>query len=146
MNSMNEIRKNVKEAFELLDKVTTKVMNEHKSLISHNLTAKQLLILKTIFLEGKMTVNELSTRLDLSASSISQLLNKMEKGSYIKREINPDNRREIFVTTDQKGKELFEAYQKVDDYIIEKYYSKFTVEEVIVFKDLVKKLYGIVHE
>lgn len=143
---MAEITECVKEAFSYLDKVNTIVLKEHEALLSHELTPKQHLVLKTVHSFGKITINSLSEKLFLSPSSASQLVNKLEKEDYLKREINPDNRREIFVSVDSRGEALFEEYINIDEQIIKKYYSEFTLDEVRQFRALVKKLYRVIEE
>ena len=104
----------------------------------------QLLILRTVRDEESITANELSERLSLSPSSVSQLLNRLEAGKYLKREINVNNRREVIVILGDEGKSLFKEYEKIDESIIEKYYSEFTIDEVKTFRNLVLKLYNTI--
>lgn len=144
MEDIKEISVYVKEAFALLEKVNTQVAKEFDALLEYELTPKQLLILRTVRDEESITVNELSERLSLSPSSISQLLNRLEAGKYLKREINVNNRREVFVMLGDEGKSLFKEYEKIDESIIEKYYSEFTIDEVKTFRNLVLKLYNTI--
>ena len=37
-------------------------------------------------------------------------------------------------------------FEKIDDLLIEKYYSKLDAEEIVQFENIVKKLYGIITE
>ena len=142
---MEEISKYVKEAFALLEKVNSSVAKEYDSLLEHELTSKQFLILRTVRDAVKITVNELSEKLEFSPSSVSQLINRLETGSYLRREMNPKSRREIFVMLGERGISLFQEYSNFDQSIIEKYYSGFSLEEVILFRNLVQKLYDAIH-
>ncbi|WP_053591542.1 MarR family winged helix-turn-helix transcriptional regulator [Bacillus sp. FJAT-22090] len=144
MEDIKEISVYVKEAFALLEKVNSQVAKEFAALLENELTPKQLLILRTVRDEESITANELSERLSLSPSSISQLLNRLEAGKYLKREINVNNRREVIVILGDEGKSLFKEYEKIDESIIEKYYSEFTIDEVKTFRNLVLKLYNTI--
>ncbi|MFB5087528.1 MarR family transcriptional regulator [Psychrobacillus sp. PGGUH221] len=144
MEDIKEISVYVKEAFALLEKVNSQVAKEFAALLENELTPKQLLILRTVRDEKSITANELSERLSLSPSSVSQLLNRLEAGKYLKREINVNNRREVIVILGDEGKSLFKEYEKIDESIIEKYYSEFTIDEVKTFKNLVLKLYNTI--
>ncbi|WP_180954132.1 MarR family winged helix-turn-helix transcriptional regulator [Bacillus sp. M6-12] len=141
---MNEITSYVKEAFALLEKVNSSIVKEHESLFSHDLTPKQMLLLQIVRDEKEVTVNQLSEKLAFSPSSVSQILGRLENDQYVKRSINAQNRREVLVALDKKGTKLFKEYDRVDNLIIEKYYSHFSLDEVIQFRDLVSKLYQVI--
>lgn len=136
----------VREAFEFLSKVNSKMVMEFNSLFNHEITQKQLLILQTVRNGENITINEISQQTGLSLSSVSQLIGRLEKENYLKREVNINNRREVFVTLDSEADLLFENYNRVDSYLIEKYYSEFSLEEVKQFRDLVKKLYNVMEQ
>ncbi|PLS17255.1 MarR family transcriptional regulator [Bacillus sp. M6-12] len=144
MKEMNEITSYVKEAFALLEKVNSSIVKEHESLFSHDLTPKQMLLLQIVRDEKEVTVNQLSEKLAFSPSSVSQILGRLENDQYVKRSINAQNRREVLVALDKKGTKLFKEYDRVDNLIIEKYYSHFSLDEVIQFRDLVSKLYQVI--
>ncbi|MGF9992803.1 MarR family transcriptional regulator [Bacillus mycoides] len=136
----------MKETFSLFEKINMALLEEYHSLLEFDLTPKQYAIVELVYHEKKITINEIANKLSLSSSSVSQLINKLEKEAYVKREINPNHRREIFVKLERKGHELFKAYEQVDRQVIKKYYSKLTFEEVVQFRDIAKKLYGIIAE
>ncbi|MCM3164228.1 MarR family winged helix-turn-helix transcriptional regulator [Metabacillus litoralis] len=136
----------VREAFEFLSKVNSKMVMEFNSLFNHEITQKQLLILQIVRDAENITVNEISQQTGLSLSSVSQLIGRLEKENYLKREVNINNRREVFVSLDSEAGLLFENYNRVDSYLIEKYYSEFSLEEVKQFRNLVKKLYNVMEQ
>ena len=136
----------VREAFEFLSKVNAKMVMEFNSLFNHEITQKQLLILQIVRDVENITVNEISQQTGLSLSSVSQLIGRLEKENYLKRQVNINNRREVFVSLDSEADLLFENYNRVDSYLIEKYYSEFSVEEVKQFRNLVKKLYNVMEQ
>ena len=47
-----------------------------------------------------------------SKGNIAKVLKKLEDNDYIKREINPENRRKYMLTTTQKGDELVPKYRQ----------------------------------
>ncbi|MBB6453254.1 DNA-binding MarR family transcriptional regulator [Salirhabdus euzebyi] len=141
MSKDDQFTNYIKEAFSLLEKINAQVVKDHQTFMNNDLTPKQLFILQTIRDEKKVTINQLSERTMLSASSVSQIIARLEKDRYVRRDINPENRREIIVKLDKKGLELFKEYEKIDDKIIEQYYGNFSLQEVKTFRDLVKKLH-----
>ncbi|WP_449539253.1 MarR family winged helix-turn-helix transcriptional regulator [Ferdinandcohnia sp. Marseille-Q9671] len=139
-----DIKNYMKETFQLLDEVNSLLLKEFESIFHFDITTKQSLVLHHVEQASTITVNELAQVMEISASAVSQLLNKLESEKYIKREINPSNRREILITLGSKGKELYEEYEKIDQKIIDKYYSKLTEAEMIQFQSIVRKLHTII--
>lgn len=140
---MIQISQYVKEAFAMLEKVNAKMVQEHRTLMNHDLTPKQFLMLQTIRDAKKITVNQLADKLSLSPSSVSQLISRLENRNFLRRELNKENRREVLVMLGEEGSKLFEEYSKIDNIIIHNYYSEFTIEEVLQFRNLVYKLHSV---
>ncbi len=134
----------MKETFNLLDEVNSLLLQEFESIFHYDITTKQSVVLHHVYQAKTITVNELAQLMNISASAVSQLLNKLESELYIKREINPKNRREILISLGSKGIELYEESDKIDQRIMEKYYSKLTEEEMIQFQTIVRKLHTII--
>nr|WP_275695652.1 MarR family transcriptional regulator [Fredinandcohnia sp. SECRCQ15] len=134
----------MKETFHILDEVNSLLLKEFESILDYELTPKQTMVVHHVHQSTTITVNELAHLMNISASAVSQLLNKLEQENYVKREINPNNRREILITLGSKGLELYDEYDKIDQKIIDKYYSKLTEDEMIQFQSIVKKLHTII--
>ncbi|WP_159439884.1 MarR family winged helix-turn-helix transcriptional regulator [Bacillus sinesaloumensis] len=134
----------MKETFTLLDEVNALLLKEFEAIFQYDITTKQSIVLHHVYQAGTITVNELAQLMKISASATSQLLNKLESEQYIKREINPNNRREILISLGSKGKEMYKESEKIDQVIMEKYYSKLTEEEMIQFQTIVRKLHTII--
>ncbi|MDQ0815898.1 DNA-binding MarR family transcriptional regulator [Bacillus pumilus] len=80
-------------------------VEEYQRFLKHeyaDLSAKQELTLELLRTKTR-TINELADYFSISASAASQLVSKLEQLGYVKREINPHNRREIIVDFAQKG-------------------------------------------
>ncbi|WP_453990709.1 MarR family winged helix-turn-helix transcriptional regulator [Bacillus nitroreducens] len=139
-----DIKTYMKETFNLLDEVNSLLLKEFESIFKYDITTKQSIVLHHVHQAKIITVNELAQLMNISASAVSQLLNKLESEHYIKREINPNNRREILISLGSKGVELYEESDKIDQKIMEKYYSKLTEEEMVQFQTIVRKLHTII--
>jgi len=132
--------KSVRELHESEKNCNLMILNEYRPLLKYDLSTKQELLLKLIHKNKRVTVSEIAKKMDVTLSAISQILSKLEDGRFLKREINPNNRREIIVTLDEKGEEYFLDYEKIELNIIEKYYSKLDIEEVQLLKNITLKL------
>jgi MarR family transcriptional regulator, organic hydroperoxide resistance regulator len=123
-------------------------LEDYKKLVTDefaDLSTKQQVVLE--LLRGKnRTVNEISHYLSSTASAASQLISKLEKLGYVKREINPDNRREIIVQLGKKGEQYNQMVEKNQMYLIENYYAKLPMDDLEKLLDIHEKLYQIAAE
>ncbi|MFS1518856.1 MarR family winged helix-turn-helix transcriptional regulator [Bacillus sp. SCS-151] len=133
-----------KDAFMLLEQINNSLIHEIESLLQFDLTPKQSVLINIVQAFNNITVKDLAEKMNISTSGVSQLLSKLEKDKYIKREINVDNRREVHINLDTKGLELYQASKEIDNKIIDKYFSKLDESEAEQFYAIVKKLHGIV--
>ncbi|MFS0862456.1 MarR family winged helix-turn-helix transcriptional regulator [Fredinandcohnia sp. 179-A 10B2 NHS] len=139
-----DIKNYTKETFKLLDKVNSLLLREFESILQYELTPKQSMLIQFVHIAKTITVNELALQMNTTASAVSQLLNKLEKEDYIKREINPENRREILISLGLNGLKLYEEYDKIDQRVIDKYFSKLTTDEMVQFRAVIEKLHTII--
>ncbi|MDX8361981.1 MarR family transcriptional regulator [Cytobacillus sp. IB215316] len=133
-----------KDAFMMLEQINNSLIHEIESLLQFDLTPKQSVLINIVQAFNNITVKDLAKKMNISTSGVSQLLSKLEKDKYIKREINVDNRREVHINLDTKGLELYQASKEIDNKIIDKYFSKLDESEAEQFYAIVKKLHGIV--
>ncbi|MDX8367317.1 MarR family winged helix-turn-helix transcriptional regulator [Cytobacillus sp. IB215665] len=110
-----------------------------------NLTTKQSILLELLN-ANSLTNNEISNHFSITPSAATQLVSKLEKKGFLKREINVNNRREIIVHLDEKGKEYNQIMANFELYIIQKYYSKLNENDLENLVDLQQKLYNIATE
>ncbi|MFP7299582.1 MarR family winged helix-turn-helix transcriptional regulator [Neobacillus niacini] len=123
-------------------------LEDYKKLVTEEfaeLSTKQQVILELLRVNNR-TVNEVAHFLSITASAASQLISKLEKQEYVKREINPDNRREIIVQLGEKGHYYNQMVDKNQQFIIEKYYAKLPKEDLEKLLDIHEKLYHIAVE
>lgn len=107
-----------------------------------DLSTKQQLTLELLRTKTR-TINELADYFSISSSAASQLISKLEQLGYVKREINPHNRREIIVDFAQKGHEYHKNIEKIQLHLIQKYYAKLPKEDLKTLLSLYEKLYTI---
>lgn len=100
--------------------------------------------MKYVYEIRKTKIQDVAEQFNLSMSSVSQLVKKLESDGYVSRSINPDNRRETFLTLGEKGEEYFKEYERVDQYIIDHYYAQLSIDETKQMRDIARKLQGIV--
>ena len=65
--------------------------------------------------QGAITQKELVQRTRMPKSTLSQSLDGLVERGLIRRDINPDNRREVVLTIDQSGKRLIEEIEQQEE-------------------------------
>ncbi|GAB6179204.1 hypothetical protein JCM14036_05230 [Desulfotomaculum defluvii] len=99
-----------------------------------------LLALKRLWDQDGLTITELSDKLFLKASTITSLIDRMERDGLVHRERNQDDRRVVRVYLTNKAKELKEQYPGLDRLINEKIAGKMSDKEIENLVTLLKKL------
>ncbi|MGE8035688.1 MarR family winged helix-turn-helix transcriptional regulator [Lysinibacillus sp. NPDC093692] len=124
----------------------------HQNLISDELSPKQIILLDFINKNRLVTIGQIASYMNITSSAVGQLVSKLEEQHYVSRSINPENRREIFVSLETSGIKYFEREEKIKRFIISRYYSKLEINEIVQLKEIVQKLNqivlkeGIIHE
>lgn len=126
--------------------INTLLLQEYRTILDDEITTKQALMLEFINKHQKITVREIADAMQVSSSAVSQIISKLDKLGYVKRDINLQNRREILVQLGPKGIEYFAKQEQVEREIIERFYSKMELEEVILLNKLTLKLKQIVEK
>lgn len=122
------------------------LLHEYKELMDDEITTKQSILLELIYKHGSLNISEIAEAMNITSSAVSQIVSKLEKEGYINREINPSNRREIFVEMGEKGVDYFKKYEEVERSIINRFYSKLDWDEIVALKKISLKFKKIIEE
>lgn len=106
------------------------IYKHYKHYLNNGITTQQAVVLDIVYLAKRITVGEIAIEMDISSSAVSQLIAKLEKKKYIKREINLENRREVFITLDENGLKYFSKQDYVEKQIADKIYSNLSSNEL----------------
>jgi len=134
----------VKEINETDNEINMLLLRKYTAIMEMHLTTKQVVLIEHVNKHKRLTISELAGMMNITSSAVSQLVGKLDKEGYVKREINPNNRREIFVELDQAGLDHIARYEEVELSIIKQYYSKLDKEDIMALRTIGKKLLAIV--
>ena len=114
----------------------------NKLLEKYELTPAQAGILTCIWSgsENYMTPKEIGRKLYLEAPTVSGLLDKMQKIELITREVDPSNRRMIFVATTKKANDLRSEIEKITEKMNQEVLKNFSSEEADLLKKFLSQL------
>lgn len=122
-----------------LFKVFKKVMdNIHKNMEEHfkefNLTGPQIMLIMILFHNGKMKISDLSSKMSLSNSTVSGIVDRLEKQDFVKRIRSKDDRRVVYVEVTSKLKKVGKAKRDRIEKSVQFIISSATPEEMDVIK------------
>lgn len=106
----------------------------NSKLAQHDITPSQYGVLSCLWQREFATPKQISEILCLETSTISGVLDRMQKKGLIDRVINKEDRREVRVVPTEKGKALEEPISKIIDDVNEEVLRCFTDEEIAVLK------------
>lgn len=110
------------------------------------LTGQQESMIFYINSNKNTTANNIATTFNISKSAVSQVLSKLEKHNMISKQVNPNNKREYFLTLGPNGSKYIERWSQLDDLLIEKYFSKIDIEALQQMTDTLMKINNIIRE
>lgn len=108
--------------------------------ISKDITIKQHLTIIYIGNTRSTTAGNIGKILDISKSSVSQLLNRMETKNLIHRELNRENKKEIIVSLAKGGEEYFKRYLDIKESVLNEYFSFLNMDEIQTLYSLNNKI------
>jgi len=122
------------------------ISQETRNLDELNLTVQQEYILSYINKHEQITANEIAADFRITRSAVSQILSKLEMKDMIRRFQNPANRREYYLQLGPEGNKYIEHLSELDQQLIDKYYSKIPLEELIQMTATMERINAIIRE
>jgi DNA-binding MarR family transcriptional regulator len=89
----------------------------------------EIVALGHLYTAGPLTAAELATRLQIASASVTELVDRLEKTTYVQRQPHPTDRRKRLVTlTDHGHRAIHAVYNNLSDELAE-VYTAFTPDE-----------------
>ena len=101
------------------------------------LTVPQIMLLKVISECGKIKVSEISEEMNLTNSTVSGIIDRLEKSDIVLRERSKEDRRIVYITLSEKGEEMAKEFKRTINVYFENIFSNLSDEEVgVIMKGL----------
>ncbi|AGY78224.1 MarR family winged helix-turn-helix transcriptional regulator [Clostridium autoethanogenum] len=104
--------------------------NMKNSFNNFNLTAPQGMLIEILRRYGEMKISDLSKKMGLSNSTVSGIVDRLEKQDLIKRTRSDEDRRVVYVNVTDKFKNGFQENFKKVEQEFEDIMSKASPEEI----------------
>jgi DNA-binding MarR family transcriptional regulator len=93
-----------------------------KRLAQHDLTLQQWVLLTALWRRDGLTVGQLATYYRATEPSTSNLVGRMETKGLVRRELNPEDRRQVRVLLNEKGRSLSHLlgfYEEINEILLQ---------------------------
>lgn len=115
-NNETEIVKDIEKYLRKTDHIIKK--KGRVILNAFNITLPQFRALQILINDGEMTISELSQKMDLACSTITDLIDRMENSELVKREKDRKDKRVVRIEVLSKGNDMLDkVLQKKIEYL-----------------------------
>jgi DNA-binding MarR family transcriptional regulator len=97
-------------------------------------------ILFALWERDGIPIRELSDKTQLSKSTLTSMLDRLENAGHINREPSEEDRRIVLVRLTEENRRQRSLYERVSEEMTGLFYEGFTLEEVTEFEDYLKRI------
>ena len=97
-------------------------------------------ILFVLWKKDEIPISELARRTQLSKSTLTSMLDRLEEAGYIVRASSKEDRRIILIKRTAKDKSLENKYIRVSNEMTRLFYNGFTPKEIDTFENYLKRI------
>jgi len=103
-------------------------------------------ILYVLWQEDSVPIIELSKKTGLAKTTLTSMLDRMEKAGLIERNYDKVDRRQIRITLTKKARELSDKYDEVSRKMSEIFYKGFSNSEIVQFENYLRRIINNLNE
>ncbi|AEH46970.1 MarR family winged helix-turn-helix transcriptional regulator [Parageobacillus thermoglucosidasius] len=110
-------------------------------LTQYPITPPQFVALQWLLEEGDLTIGELSNKMYLACSTITDLVDRMEKNGLVARIKDQHDRRVVRIHLLEEGERIIEEVIKKRQYDLAQVLRSFSNEEIVFLEKCLRKLH-----
>jgi len=124
-----------------LNKVMRKVQRFYEAkLSSFGITPVQFVVLASLLKNDGMKFKDLAENIDMDGSTLTGILDRLERAGYVERKGDPEDRRSVLIFLTEKANESGPALLKTAEEFDEEIKEHFTPDEFDVFIRVLDKI------
>lgn len=109
-------------------------------LIPYNLTTPQYFVFNALWMGDGISINKLGERVFLDSSTLTGIIDRMERNGYVERRPNPDDRRSLMIYLTDKAQKLGPRILEFADELDTTLRQPFSKEEMNNFERVLRAL------
>ncbi len=122
---------------QLSQRIFARILKEHEL---DEFNPAQGRIMFVLWQKDNIPIHELVERTQFSKSTLTSMLDNLEKAGFIKRVPSKDDRREILIALTEKDRFLQDKYIVVSREMGKFYYNRFSDEEIDDFENYLERI------
>ena len=103
-------------------------------------------ILYVLWQNDEISISSLSAQTSLANTTLTAMLDRMEKGGLIVRKSDPKDRRNRLIALTEKAKSLQDDYMRISQRMNELYYKGFTEKEILQVESYLQRVLNNLEE
>ena len=105
----------------LIREINLKINENMRSVFKNmGLTMPQLLVLRILTQKDGMKISELSNKMNLANSTVSGIIDRLEKLEFVNRIRSEEDKRVVYVELSKKSKNLYDDFNNLSNEYLEK--------------------------
>lgn len=97
-------------------------------------------ILYVLWQKDNLPIVELSRQTGLAKTTLTSMLDRMERSGHIQRIYDKEDRRQVKIVLTEQARGLSDKYTQVSEEMTKLFYKGFSQEEIISFEDKLKRI------
>ena len=111
-----------------------------KDMNSYGVNPTEFMVLELLYSKGPQAIQVIGNKVLLASSSITYVIDQLEKKDFVKRKENPEDRRVTLVSLTESGKELMSQIFPQHSSVIQELFQDLTEEELVRLTDEIKAI------
>ena len=103
-------------------------------------------ILFVLWNKDGISIQELARKTSLGKSTLTSMLDRLEKAGFVKRVPSKDDRRKILIKLTEKDHDCQDLYNKISKEKTELFYNGFTSKEIDAFENYLQRILDNLNE
>ncbi len=127
-------------AFTVLNRATQSIQDVlKKDVAQYGMNLNEFAVLELLYHKGDQPIQQIGRNILVANSSITYVVDKLEKKGYLYRRACPDDRRVMYAAITEPGKEFMDAYFPEHEKKIESVFNVWSEKEIDTAIDLLKR-------
>lgn len=111
-----------------------------KDMQSYGLNPTEFTVMEVLYSKGEQPIQMIGNKVLLASSSITYVIDQLEKKDFVERKVNEKDRRVTLVSLTNKGQEMMEDIFPQHSNVISDLFGDLTDEELVQLRETLKKV------
>ena len=111
-----------------------------KTLKKYPINATEFSVMEFLYSKGEKSIQEIRDRILLASGSATYVVDNLERKEYVRRIVNQNDRRVTYIKLTETGKDLINDIFPMHKKNTKNIFNDLTNEELIILKEILKKI------